>query len=123
MYTLDLPSYLIIRIKVEELISKEENSSKTISFKKNDFDLSFVSPKYKEIKYDLISSIFHSGSIDCAHYYNYSFENGKWFEFNDSIKKENTPPESGRVCFLVYQQSKCINHFYFFIFILTLKFF
>jgi hypothetical protein len=52
-------------------------------------------PDERPIIYELFSVLVHRGSSLAGHYYAFtkSFENGKWFEFNDSMVKEISQEE------------------------------
>lgn len=90
----DNPEYLIIAFKrfVNAQIGTADNwkfikVSHPISFPLHDLDLKpymTKSSKQKETKYDLVSFVQQSGSLNGGHYTSYVKSNNKWYHCNDS---------------------------------------
>lgn len=75
------PKILLITLKrFTNQISKDES---LIRFPLSNFDVSNYSKNEKNLTYDLLGVINHSGQINMGHYYSYVKRNRSWYCFND----------------------------------------
>ena len=106
----ELPQYLIIHLKrfIDDNYGNVWKVNDNIDYQLKNLDLEkFVLNKDQETKFDLISAIYHSGSMNGGHYTAARIDEstGQWYECNDSHVSEMRESEvkSKNAYVLVYK--------------------